>query len=555
MCGIFFQLQDSTIFTKEYIDATNVACNLLNHRGPDSKNSEIITCNNDKSIYMFHSRLHIVGDSTPQPITDEEKSIYLIINGEIFNWRELSEELDYECHKSDCEVIIPLYKKYVREYHDFRRFFNKLNGQYSFVLYDSLKERLFISRDHIGITPMYYSNSTISFSSEMKVLVNLSAKDIKTFTPRHYIYANINNYENTCELKPYMKYEEIDIIENELVDDIKNNIKNKLENSIKMQLKDLISSNSPKFGVLLSGGLDSSLVASIVSRNTTEKIKTFSIGMNKNSNDLIAARRVAEFLGTDHYEFYFTSEEGISIIRDVIWYTESYDTTTIRASVPMFLLIKKIKEKFPDIKVLFSGELSDEMFCYLYGKNAPSEDEYRKEVIKLVNNVHLFDCLRANKTGMANSIEIRVPFTDPNFVKYILSIPPKYKTFGILNSTRMEKQLLRDSFDSDYLPKDILYRKKEAFSDGVSNQNGNKDENWIDSITEYSKYKYGELSYAIKSLKYTYNKPLTKEQLYYREIFKELFKENNGSDLTVEFWKPNWCGENVDPSARKHLNW
>jgi asparagine synthase (glutamine-hydrolysing) len=324
-----------------------------------------------------------------------------------------------------------------------------------------------------------------------------------------------------------------------------------------------MNDNSPEYGVLLSGGLDSSLVASIVSKLSNKKVKTFSIGMTPNSTDLIASRRVAKFLDTDHHEFYFTAQEGINSLRDVIWYTETYDTTTIRAGTAMYLLTKKIKEKFPNIKVLFSGELSDEMLSYLYGGNAPTENAFQTETIKLVSEVHMFDCLRANKTCMANSIEVRVPFTDPDFVKYILQVPPKFKIFGRLNNYKtMEKQLLRDSFNcldkngKSYLPKDILYRKKEAFSDGVSNHNKDVKENWIDSIIEFCDNKYGALSFLIRKEKYTLNRPLTKEQLYYREVFCELFNRNsftNTSEFTVKFWEPKWCGNNADPSARKHI--
>jgi asparagine synthase (glutamine-hydrolysing) len=228
----------------------------------------------------------------------------------------------------------------------------------------------------------------------------------------------------------------------------------------------------------------------------------------------------------------------------------------------MYLLTKKIKQKFPNLKVLFSGELSDEMMSYLYGGNAPSETAFQMETIKLVSDVHIFDCLRANKTCMANSMEVRVPFTDPGFVKYMLKMPVKYKIFGKLNNYKtMEKQILRDSFNlkytdgKSYLPNDILYRQKEAFSDGVSNHE-NSEENWIDSVINHCDLKYGTISFLIRKDKYTYNKPLTKEQLYYRETFCELFNKNshtNTSEFTVSSWEPKWCGDCPDPSARKHI--
>ena len=579
MCGIWCTIVEKSVCTESYIKTiTENVSKLLQHRGPDNTNYSVIDCNNSsKSIIMIHTRLHIVGDSTPQPLTDESGDIHLIINGEIFNWKELAKELDYECKKSDCEIIIPLYKKYVRKSLDFTTFFEKINGQFSFVLYDSLNNHVFISRDHIGITPLYYGydEDKIAFSSELKGLtMNLNNRNsftssVKTFYPRTYVYTDINNLTQsiiTNSTQYYLNYYELELdisSKYDNYDSIKKNVNQKLQQSIAIQLSDLMTDNSPEYGVLLSGGLDSSLVASIVSKLSNKKIKTFSIGMTKNSTDLIASRRVAEFLNTDHHEFYFTAEEGINSLKDVIWYTETYDTTTIRAGTAMYLLTKKIKEKFPNLKVLFSGELSDEMLSYLYGGNAPSEKEFQKETIKLVSDVHMFDCLRANKTCMANSIEVRVPFTDPDFVKYILQVPPKFKIFGRLNNYKtMEKQLLRDSFNTTdkngkkYLPKDILYRKKEAFSDGVSNHTEGVKENWIDSIIDFCEEKYGALSFLIRKEKYTLNRPVTKEQLYYREVFCELFNRNsftNTSEFTVKFWEPKWCGNNVDPSARKHI--
>lgn len=577
MCGIFCSIQDSSICTNEYIEElTKKVSGLLYHRGPDSVNYKVITCPNKKTLVMLHTRLHIVGDSTPQPLMDENDTISLIINGEIFNWRELEKELDYKCSKSDCEIIIPLYKKYVQKSNDFETFFSKINGQFSFVLYDSTNNYLFVSRDHIGITPLYcgYDENKIAFSSELKCLTMCTSVDkisfassAKLFYPRTYLYTNLDNCAHTVLLDksvPYLNYYDLENESDEYKDleTIHKDLKYKLESSIKLQLDDLLNENSPEFGVLLSGGLDSSLLASIISKLSNKKIKTFSIGMGINSTDLIASRKVAKFLNTEHYEFYFTADEGISSIRDVIWYTETYDTTTIRASTAMYLLTKKIKQKFPNIKVLFSGELSDEMMSYLYGGNAPSEKAFQMETIKLVSNVHMFDCLRANKTCMANSMEVRVPFTDPRFVRYMLRMPVKYKIFGRLNNYKtMEKQILRDSFNVKdingkvYLPKDILYRRKEAFSDGVSNHE-NSEENWIESLINYCDLKYGSISFLVRKDKYTHNRPLTKEQLYYRETFCELFNKNsytNTSEFTVKFWEPEWCGNSPDPSARKHI--
>jgi asparagine synthase (glutamine-hydrolysing) len=577
MCGIWVSIQDSSICTNEYLkELTTKVSKLLHHRGPDSMNYNVIKCPNNKTLIMLHTRLHIIGDSTPQPLTNNDGTIILVINGEIFNWRELEKEFNYSCYKSDCEIIIPLYEKYVRNENDFKTFFSKMNGQYSFVLYDSINNYLFVSRDHIGVTPLYcgYDEQKIAFSSELKCLTMRTSLDkvsftssVKLFYPRTYLYTSLD----TCTYNvlsdknvQYLNYYELNYWKDDYnsLEKIHKDLKSRLESSVKLQLADLLNDDSLEFGILLSGGLDSSLVASIVSKLSDKKIKTFSIGMTSNSTDLIASRKVAKFLDTEHYEFYFTADEGLNSIKDVIWYTETYDTTTIRASTAMFLLTKKIKEKFPNLKVLFSGELSDEMMSYLYGGNAPSEKDFQMETIKLVSEVHIFDCLRANKTCMANSIEVRVPFTDPEFVRYMLRMPPKYKIFGKLNNYKtMEKQILRDAFNvkddngKKYLPNDILYRRKEAFSDGVSNYDNTK-ENWIDSIINYCDEKYGNLGFLIRRDKYCHNKPITKEQLYYRETFCELFNRTsytNTSEFTVKFWEPKWCGNYLDPSARKHI--
>ena len=578
MCGIFSCIVNTKDCTEEYIKSIvdNVS-KLLNHRGPDGTGSKVIKTMNGKTIIMVHTRLNIIGESKTQPIEDIFNEISLVINGEIFNWKELSKELNYECKQSDCEILIPLYKEYIRKRGDFKTFFKKLNGQYSFVLYDSSIDSILVSRDHIGITPLYYGydENKMVFCSEMKCLT--MEKVIKVFEPRQYLYSNINEiiHNALTRTEYYLDYYNLtpkDGPEYSDISIIKENIRTRFEKSIHCQLDEKFTLDV-NFGVLLSGGLDSSLVASIINKKSKSidplrKIKTFSIGVNKNSVDLIASRKVARFLDSDHHEFYFTIEEGLSAIKNTIYYTETYDTTTIRAGTAMYLLTKKIKAKFPHLKVLFSGELSDELMCYLYGSNAPNESEFQKETVKLVSQVHLFDCLRANKTCMAHSIEPRFPFTDPSFVKYILRIPPKFKTFGKLRKSKsneivMEKQLLRDSFnvlDSNgkrYLPKEILFRGKEAFSDAVSTFDEIENVNWIDSIIQHCEHKYGTLSFHIKKENYSFNKPKTKEELWYRELFCELFNKNsytNTSEFTVKIWTPNWCGEgNIDPSARKHI--
>lgn len=582
MCGIFALIEQNKVniqpekadeIFNSYKSIISSVYSELDHRGPDSKgNNLIIDPNFKKTVLMLHSRLKICGDDTTQPLINDDNTIYLIVNGEIFNWKELSEELNYTCTKSDCEIIFPLYQKYKN---DLSTFFNKLNGQFSLFLYDLQTQHILIGRDRIGVTPLYIGThneeNRFVISSELKCLNKELVNDIKVFPPRKYIHANVNinstNFTNFYNdyidfNKKYTNissFDENNIIKNKNV--ITEKIREKLTNSVRLRLKELVGDDKqPDFGVLLSGGLDSSLIASLVvsladELGYTKKIKTFSIGVDKDVPDLVAAREVSTFLNTDHTEYYFSIKEGLDSLEDVVLYTETYDSTTIRASTPMYLLTKQIKKNFPDIKVLFSGELSDELLCYLYGANAPTEKDFQIETLNLVNNVHQFDCLRANKTCMANSIEVRVPFTDPDFVHTILSLHPRWKTFGnVPNSfNKIEKQILRDSFKG-YIPNSILYRKKEQFSDGVSGFNG-KENNWIDGLKDFCDNIFTDSQFNEIKKTYTFNTPNTKEQLYYRSLFHKIFKNiHDSSQTTVCYWEPKWS-ESKDPSGRVQNFW
>ncbi len=582
MCGIWALIEQNKVniqpekadeIFKSYKSIISSVYSELDHRGPDSKgNNLIIDPNFKKTVLMLHSRLKICGDDTTQPLINDDNTIYLIVNGEIFNWKELSEELNYTCTKSDCEIIFPLYQKYKN---DLSTFFNKLNGQFSLFLYDLQTQHILIGRDRIGVTPLYIGThneeNRFVISSELKCLNKELVNDIKVFPPRKYIHANVNinstnftNFYNDYidfneKYTNVSSFDENNIIKNKNV--ITEKIREKLTNSVRLRLKELVGDDKqPDFGVLLSGGLDSSLIASLVvsladELGYTKKIKTFSIGVDKNVPDLVAAREVSTFLNTDHTEYYFSIKEGLDSLENVVLYTETYDSTTIRASTPMYLLTKQIKKNFPDIKVLFSGELSDELLCYLYGANAPTEKDFQLETLNLVNNVHQFDCLRANKTCMANSIEVRVPFTDPDFVHTILSLHPRWKTFGnVPNSfNKIEKQILRDSFKG-YIPNSILYRKKEQFSDGVSGFNG-KENNWIDGLKDFCDNIFTDSQFNEIKKTYTFNTPNTKEQLYYRTLFHKIFKNiHDSSQTTVHYWEPKWS-ESKDPSGRVQNFW
>lgn len=516
MCGIYAIISDTKL-SENYFE--NFESETLKNRGPDNSNSVVLKTKN-KWIGLYHSRLSINGSTLPQPIFNEEHSIYLIVNGEIFNYELLEMEMNYKTKYSDCEIIIPLYIKYRN---NLSKMFERLNGQYSFVLIDLKYNKFLVSRDHIGVTSLYYgyNKTSLVFSSLLSPIS--SVNNVFQFKPRTYLYSDINKI---C-LKPI---EYVNLIQNLSFDnemDIKKNINTLLTKSVELRLKNL---ENVEHGFLLSGGLDSSLIVSIARKlYPNKKIKTFSIGLNENSIDIIYAKKVAEYLGTEHYTFFIENNltDSYSIqnnIENTIKIIESYDVTTVRASLPMYLLIKQIKEKFPNLKVLFSGELSDEIFCYLYGSKAPSSLEFQKETEKLVNNVYLFDCLRADKTSMSNGVEIRVPFSDLNFVQYCLNIHPDLKMFG---NEKLEKHLLRQSFVG-YLPDSILLRKKEQFSDGVSDING---VSMIDLLK-----------------KHTNNNELN----YYKSFFVKQFKEKNV--LLIKNWEPMWS-DTKDPSGRIQEFW
>jgi asparagine synthase (glutamine-hydrolysing) len=523
MCGIFAVIENSSSSSSS---SSSFDTSSLKTRGPDSNNQQVIHYKN-KNITLEHYRLKINGSDLEQPIYNSEFDIMLIVNGEIFNYLELERELNYKIKYSDCEILIPLYDKYR---YNLNEFFNKINGQYSFVLLDFKFNKLFVSRDHVGVTSLYYgyNKSQLAFCSMIEPIKNM--KVVHHFKPGTYFYTNINepilreytynSFVNSCSV--FTNQERI-------LKDLNVLLTKSVESRLNL-------TDDVEYGFLLSGGLDSSLIASIASRYLNKKIKTFSIGLNENSIDLIYANQVAEFLDTEHYNFYMTPQEIEENVENVVKVIETSDTTTVRASTAMYLLIKKIKEQFPNLKVLYSGELSDELFCYLYGSNAPSLDVFQKETEILVSNVYMFDCLRADKTSMAHGVEIRVPFSDIQFMKYVLSIDPELKCFGNLSANNsIEKNLLRLAFSDNYLPDSVLYRKKEQFSDGVSPIGENED-TLISILQNYAKKN------AFKS-----------EKLFYTYLYeKHLGKKNYNINITG--WEPKWS-DIRDPSGRLQSFW
>lgn len=547
MCGIFAvygngKSGDYESKRKHFLNCSK----LLRHRGPDWNG---IYINNIKKSAICHERLSIIDvENGAQPLICKgnisTSNLVLSVNGEIYNYKGLKEVVLQNRHpfktSSDCEVILYLYK----EYGDL--FLNMLDGVFSFFLYDEESHDFLVARDPIGVNPLYYGINDIGeycFASEFKAIREWDSKcEINIFPPGHYM-------NKSLELKRYYKpkwfnYDELNVNYNESFDSVCSKVRNSLIESVEKRMM----SDVP-YGTLLSGGLDSSLISSIASKILQDKpdlktkwgnkLRTFSIGL-KGAPDLNAAREVADFLDTVHYEYNFTIQEGLDALEDVIYHLETYDITTIRASTPMYLMSRKIKAT--GIKMVLSGEGADEiMGGYLYFHNAPNEEEFHKEIIKRVKDLHYFDCLRANKSTMAWGVEVRVPFLDKQFLETAIPIKHSFKLKNI------EKYILRKAFDIEdnnkkYLPDSILWRQKEQFGDGVGY-------NWIDKLLEITNGKYTDTEFTELRNKYEYNKPNTKEGLYYREIFEKLFKN---CEKTVEKWIPNtkWKGVKEDPSGR-----
>ena len=523
----------------------------IRHRGPDWNG---IYTDKENNILIAHERLSIVGvDHGSQPIIDNDDYI-LSVNGEIYNYKELYKTVLHNKYipstKSDCEVIIHLYKEFGPDC------VKMLDGIFSFILYDKLNKKVMVARDPIGIIPLYYGHTEdneIMVASEMKCLID-DCKTIDLFPPAHYmlietesssahILGFIKYFNPKWDKTEYTMYKDQQLLEKDLRTGLTESVRKRMMADV-------------PFGVLLSGGLDSSLIASITNRllksNPSvwgQKLHTFSIGL-KGAPDLINARKVADFLDTIHHEFHFTVQQGIDSLEDLIWHLETYDVTTIRASTPMFLMSRLIKSL--GIKMVLSGEGADEILGgYLYFHNAPSSKEFHNECVNRVKGLHNFDCLRANKSTMAWGVEARVPFLDKAFMEMAIPIDPELK-LSKRNSgdkNKIEKYILRNAFSYDdngepYLPDEILWRQKEQFSDGVGY-------NWIDGLKEFvdSQITDEEFEESVKDSKYKNDLPKNKEELYYRRIFDSIFPDR---EKIVPRWIPKteWDGVGYDPSGR-----
>ncbi|AZQ84646.1 asparagine synthase B [Colwellia sp. Arc7-635] len=480
---------------------------LLRHRGPDW--SGIFA--NDKAI-LVHERLSIVDtEHGAQPLYNADKTLVLAVNGEIYNHKALASQYtpDYDFQTaSDCEIIIPMYEKFGSDFVD------KLQGMFAFCLYNESDNSYLIARDHMGIIPLYTgydAEGNFYVASEMKALMPI-CKTVAEFPPGHILDSRVGKLEKYYQ-RNWQKFSAIKD---------NNTSKEKLREALEESVKSHLMTDVP-YGVLLSGGLDSSLISAITQKFAARRIEandlseawwpkvhSFACGL-AGSPDLIAAKTVADSIGTIHHSVVFTEQEGIDALKEVIYHLETYDVTTIRASTPMYLMARKIKAM--GIKMVLSGEGADEIFGgYLYFHKAPNAQEFHEELLRKLDKLHMFDCLRANKSMSAWGIEARVPFLDKNFMDVAMRINPEDKMCG---NGKMEKSILRESFEG-YLPKEILWRQKEQFSDGVGYS-------WIDGLKQHVESLVSDQQLASAEFKFPYNTPDTKEAYYYRCIFEENF--------------------------------
>ena len=429
--------------------------------------------------------------------------------------------------ESDCEILLPMYKEYGCG------MFKMLDAEFACIIYDGDKGKYIAARDPIGIRPLYYgfdATGTIIFASEAKNLVGI-AKEIMPFPPGHYYIDG-----------KFICYSDIARVDEVFKDDIETVCKNIHDKLVAGVEKRLVA--DAKVGFLLSGGLDSSLVCSIAAKKSEAPIKTFAIGMSEDAIDLKYAKEVAEFIGSDHKEIIITKDDVLSSLETVIHLLGTFDITTIRASMGMYLICKAIHEQ-TDIRVLLTGEISDELFGYKYTDFAPNAEAFQKEAEKRIRELHMYDVLRADRCISVNSLEARVPFGDLDFVKYVMAVDPEMK----LNKYGKGKYLLRHAFEGDYLPESILYREKAAFSDAVGHS-------MVDYLKEYAEVFYTDDEFEEKRIKYSHAVPFTKESLLYREIFEKYYPGQG--KMIVDFWMPNreWEGCDVDdPSARVLANY
>ena len=505
MCGIvcaFDLKQKSEVLRPQVLEMAKA----IRHRGPDW--SGIYS---DKKAILAHERLAIVDPASgKQPLFSEDKKLVLAANGEIYNHRDLRSQFpDYKFQtESDCEVILALYKEKGVD------FIDEMNGIFGFAIYDSEKDEYFIARDHMGIIPLYIGwdkHGTFYVASELKALEGTCTK-IELFPPGHYMSSKDGEFVQWYK-RDWTDYEAVKDNETNITE-----LRQALEDAVHRQLM----SDVP-YGVLLSGGLDSSVTSAIAKKYAQRRIEaddkeqawwpqlhSFSVGL-EGSPDLAAAQKVADHIGTVHHEIQFTIQEGLDAIRDVIYKLETYDITTIRASTPMYLMARVIKSM--GIKMVLSGEGADELFGgYLYFHKAPNAQEFHEETVRKLSKLHMYDCLRANKSLAAWGIEGRVPFLDKEFMDVAMRLNPKDK---MITPERMEKWVVRKAFE-DMLPESVAWRQKEQFSDGVGYS-------WIDTLKALVDSEISDEQMENAHFRYPIQTPQNKEEYYYRTIFESHF--------------------------------
>ena len=506
MCGIVcaYELkQPADVLRPQLLEMSKK----IRHRGPDWNGVY-----SDEKAILAHERLSIVDPASgKQPLLSPDGKLILAANGEIYNHQELRKQLkgkyDFRT-QSDCEVILALYQE------EGPAFLDKLNGIFAFSLYDSEKDEYFVARDHMGIIPLYMGwdqHGTFYVASELKALEGTCTK-IELFPPGHYLHSAEGELRRWYE-RDWMEYDAVKDNETSI---------DKLRDALEAAVHRQLMSDVP-YGVLLSGGLDSSITSAVAKKYAEKRIESgdtdgawwprlhsFSVGL-EGSPDLAAAQKVADHIGTVHHEIKFTIQEGLDAIKDVIYNLETYDITTIRASTPMYLMARVIKSM--GVKMVLSGEGADEVFGgYLYFHKAPDSKEFHEETVRKLSKLHMYDCLRANKSLAAWGIEGRVPFLDKEFMDVAMRINPQDK---MINGERMEKWVLRKAFES-YLPESVAWRQKEQFSDGVGYS-------WIDTLKEMVDEKVSDEQLANAKYKFPIQTPGNKEEYYYRSIFAEHF--------------------------------
>jgi asparagine synthase (glutamine-hydrolysing) len=512
MCGIIgvFDLKQSYAELRPLVLAMSKK---IRHRGPDWSG---IYCG--ENAILAHERLAIVDPvSGAQPIISDDGNLILTVNGEIYNHLELRKQLKKDYHfrtKSDCEVILALYNEKGVD------FINDLSGIFAFALYDKSNDTYLIARDHMGIVPLYKGwdkHGNFFVASELKSLEGVCPR-IEVFPPGHYLYSK-DGSEKEWYQPQWTRYDDVKDNTSNIVE-----LRRALEDSVHRQLM----SDVP-YGVLLSGGLDSSIISAVARKFSAMRIESqdlkeawwprlhsFAVGL-KGSPDLASAQKVADHIGTVHHEVVFSIQEGLDALSDVIYHLETYDVTTVRASTPMYLLARVIKSM--GVKMVLSGEGADEIFGgYLYFHKAPDAKSFHEETVRKLGKLHLYDCLRANKSLAAWGIEGRVPFLDKEFIEVAMRLNPVDK---MASDGRPEKWILRKAFE-DMLPESIVWRQKEQFSDGVGYS-------WIDTLKKMASEKISDSQMNTARFRFPINPPLSKEEYYYRSVFSEHFQSDSAS--------------------------